>query len=66
MTIPYKELDVRPILREGGEPFGAIMAAETTASPNSERNSMEHLQGSERMGGAPGQAAPPEGGLSRR
>lgn len=29
---PY-ELDVRPILREGGEPFGAIMAAVAALAP---------------------------------
>src|SRR6478735_8156520 len=27
MTIEFKELDVRPILRDGGEPFQAIMSA---------------------------------------
>ncbi|TPL71530.1 DUF2249 domain-containing protein [Mesorhizobium sp. B2-3-15] len=27
MALPYYDVDVRPILREGGEPFSAIMAA---------------------------------------
>ena len=33
MTLPPHDLDVRPILREGGEPFGAIMAAVAALAP---------------------------------
>lgn len=33
MTQVYKELDVRPILREGGEPFQDIMAAVQSLAP---------------------------------
>lgn len=33
MNEPTRELDVRPILREGGEPFGAIMAAVDALHP---------------------------------
>ena len=33
MTLPYYDVDVRPILREGGEPFSAIMAAVEALSP---------------------------------
>ncbi|MGO4558163.1 DUF2249 domain-containing protein [Mesorhizobium sp. 2RAF21] len=33
MTQPDHELDVRPILAEGGEPFGAIMEAVATLAP---------------------------------
>lgn len=33
MTLPPHELDVRPILRGGGEPFGAIMAAVNALAP---------------------------------
>lgn len=33
MTTPYKELDVRPILRNGGEPFQAIMEAVQSLKP---------------------------------
>ncbi len=33
MTSPYYDLDVRPILREGGEPFSAIMQAVAELAP---------------------------------
>lgn len=33
MTTPFKELDVRPILRNGGEPFQAIMEAVQSLKP---------------------------------
>ena len=33
MTTSFLELDVRPILRSGGEPFGEIMAAITKLQP---------------------------------
>jgi len=33
MTLPYYDVDVRPILREGGEPFSAIMAALEALAP---------------------------------
>lgn len=33
MTIPHRELDVRPILRDGGEPFSAIMQAVAELTP---------------------------------
>ncbi|MBW8282533.1 MAG: DUF2249 domain-containing protein [Rhizobium sp.] len=33
MTYAYKELDVRPILRNGGEPFQAIMEAVQSLKP---------------------------------
>lgn len=33
MTTPYRELDVRPILRNGGEPFHAIMDAVQSLKP---------------------------------
>lgn len=33
MTISPYDLDVRPILRDGGEPFGAIMAAVADLAP---------------------------------
>ncbi len=33
MTLPYYEVDVRPILREGGEPFSAIMEAVDALAP---------------------------------
>ena len=33
MATAYKELDVRPILAEGGEPFQAIMAAVESLAP---------------------------------
>lgn len=33
MTLPHYDLDVRPILRDGGEPFGAIMAAVAGLAP---------------------------------
>lgn len=33
MTLPYYDVDVRPILREGGEPFSAIMAAVKALAP---------------------------------
>ncbi len=33
MPLPYYDVDVRPILREGGEPFSAIMAAVDALAP---------------------------------
>src|SRR5690606_16520678 len=33
MTSPHYELDVRPILRQGGEPFSAIMEAVAALAP---------------------------------
>lgn len=33
MTLPHYDLDVRPILRDGGEPFGAIMQAVAALAP---------------------------------
>lgn len=33
MTYPYYELDVRPILRDGGEPFSAVMQAVNALVP---------------------------------
>lgn len=33
MTTPFRELDVRPILRNGGEPFQAIMEAVQSLKP---------------------------------
>ena len=33
MTQPHYELDVRPILREGGEPFLAVMQAVDALAP---------------------------------
>lgn len=33
MSIPPLDLDVRPILRDGGEPFGAIMEAVASLAP---------------------------------
>jgi uncharacterized protein (DUF2249 family) len=33
MTQPFKELDVRPILRNGGEPFQVIMSAVNSLTP---------------------------------
>jgi uncharacterized protein (DUF2249 family) len=33
MTCPHYELDVRPILRDGGEPFSAIMQAVDALAP---------------------------------
>lgn len=33
MTVPHYDLDVRPILRDGGEPFGAIMQAVAALAP---------------------------------
>jgi uncharacterized protein (DUF2249 family) len=33
MTIPHRDLDVRPILRDGGEPFSAIMEAVAELAP---------------------------------
>ena len=33
MSLPLYELDVRPILREGGEPFSAIMDAVAELAP---------------------------------
>jgi uncharacterized protein (DUF2249 family) len=33
MTIPYYDLDVRPILRDGGEPFSVIMQAVSSLAP---------------------------------
>ncbi len=33
MTTPFVDLDVRPILRAGGEPFGAIMGAVNALKP---------------------------------
>lgn len=33
MTIPHCDLDVRPILRDGGEPFSAIMEAVAELAP---------------------------------
>lgn len=32
-TMPHRDLDVRPILRDGGEPFGAIMDAVAALAP---------------------------------
>lgn len=34
MTTTYVELDVRPVLKAGGEPFGAIMAAVSALAPD--------------------------------
>lgn len=34
MTVRFKELDVRPILNAGGEPFGEIMDAITRLAPD--------------------------------
>jgi uncharacterized protein (DUF2249 family) len=34
MTLPHYDIDVRPILREGGEPFSAIMAAVEALAPD--------------------------------
>ncbi len=36
MTPPPYELDVRPILREGGEPFSAIMEAVGALAPDTQ------------------------------
>jgi uncharacterized protein (DUF2249 family) len=33
MTIPFYDLDVRPILRDGGEPFSVIMQAVSSLAP---------------------------------
>lgn len=33
MSMPYYDLDVRPILREGGEPFSVIMQAASSLAP---------------------------------
>jgi len=33
MTVPHRDLDVRPILRDGGEPFSAIMEAVAELAP---------------------------------
>lgn len=33
MSMPYHDLDVRPILREGGEPFSVIMQAVSALAP---------------------------------
>ena len=33
MSMPYYDLDVRPILREGGEPFSVIMQAVSALAP---------------------------------
>ncbi len=33
MSVPHYDLDVRPILREGGEPFSAIMEAVAALAP---------------------------------
>lgn len=33
MTLPFYDLDVRPILRDGGEPFSVIMQAVSSLAP---------------------------------